>query len=289
MTRVRLSDLDYTSDVPALPLGPPPGADTRLRARATLHAWDAATWHAVLANPDDGTAGSVVPAIGDQDWASLVGKPIWVLRDPIDGRHLLALGPVVPTSVARPAPAPLPAPLSLTQRRLFPPETVTRTVTVHPTWTGTYRPGYGWGAWSTPGDGGPSTLYQGTGPGSGQLVGLATYGNRITALDAETITSATVLIRRASTGANQPVRRRVILQGAEHPSQPAGGPEPAGPRVAARPVADTYAVPLPAELTEAMRTGQVRSLAAVGDTYTAIRGTSSPDGMSLRITYTRTE
>ena len=333
MTRIALSDLEYTADVPALPLGPEPGADTRTRSKAVLYSWDAAGRLATLADAETGGAGSVVPVVGDYDWANLLGQPLWVLRDAISGRHILALGPVVPPSTsatgqvtavssdgvtvqasgrqvlastlagAAPAvgdtvallwasandpwvigvvgtrathtPPPNPTPTE--------PQDVTRTITLTPTWSGTWRAGYGWDAWQLGSDtGGRSTLYQGQSAGSGRLVGLATYGDRIASLRADEITSASLVLRLAADAAPAPVH----LQGAPHSARPVAAPAPAGSVVAAAPFADGLVrVELPAAVRSALASGAARSLALVGTDYTAVRGTSAADGMALTIVY----
>lgn len=187
--------------------------------------------------------------------------------DPLVGP--LVLGPIGTQLEPPPAPAPAPAPDEAS--------TVTDTAVIRPTWSGTWRViRSAWDRWNVDRYGGRSTLWQGSGFGSGTLVGLATYGSQIVNLRALSIQSVRVNIVRAYGSGT------VVLQGSPHGSQPSGAPSSSGSTASG-----SDNIPLPSDVREGMRTGSVRGLALVGSTYLGVAGTSSASGMSLSITYTR--
>lgn len=167
------------------------------------------------------------------------------------------------------------------------PPTETVTVTIRPTWSGTYRHNRSaWDRWNVDRYGGRSTLYQGSAHGSGSLTGLAVYGTRVRDLGAISITRIEVTLRGA--GLVEGSYPSITVQGSPHGSKPSGAPSSSGDTASGSPgKSGTAKVALPSSVREAFRTGDVRGLALVGSGYGAVRGTSAADGMALRITYTR--
>ncbi|WP_405373436.1 MULTISPECIES: hypothetical protein [unclassified Microbacterium] len=165
-----------------------------------------------------------------------------------------------------------------------PPKTVTRTVTITPTWSGSYRHRYDqWDRWNTNRYGGRSTLWQGSKYGSGEMTGLAVYGNRIRDLDADEIVSIELTLRGVGLNSDLP---SIVVQGSPHGSKPGNAPSSSGPTVSGQTGASSAVkVKLPAALREALRTGAAKGLATVGSGYGGVRGTSAGDGMALKITY----
>lgn len=168
-----------------------------------------------------------------------------------------------------------------------PPKVITKTVTITPTWSGSYRHRYSrWDDWNQYNYGGRSTLWQGSKYGSGDMTGLATYGSRVTALRADEITKIEVTLRGVGLNSDHP---SIVLQGSPHASKPGGAPSSSGATASGQTgTSSTAKVLLPAALREAFRTGDVRALATVGSGYGAVRGTSAADGMALKITYKTT-
>lgn len=112
-----------------------------------------------------------------------------ILMDPATGRPVHVLGPA--PKLLRPL-------VEMETEDLELPATGASTIT--PEWSGTWSSRGGWDQWNTNRFGGRSDLYQGITSGR-TLRGLATYGRRITALGADTITSATLTV--VSNGAVQ--------------------------------------------------------------------------------------
>lgn len=187
------------------------------------------------------------------------------------GTGHVVVGPCYQEDAAS-VPAPPPPPPAASD-----PSPVLDKALIRPTSSGTYRHvRSAWDRWNTGRYGGASTLYQGDAFGSGQLTGLATYGDQVTALGALEITSIVVTTPLA-TGSGS-----VVLQGAPHASRPSGAPAPTGSTASG-----TTSVSLPADMREALRTGSAKSLATVGASYRGTRGTSHPSGMALAVTYKR--
>ncbi len=164
------------------------------------------------------------------------------------------------------------------------PKVETRTVTITPTWSGSYRHAYNqWDRWNTNRYGGRSTLWQGSKYGSGQMTGLATYGNKLRELGADEITSIEVTLRGVGLNSDLP---SIVLRGSPHGSRPGGAPSSSGDTASGQTGSTSASkVRLPASVREAFRTGAVKGLALVGDRYGGVRGTSAADGMALRVTY----
>lgn len=159
--------------------------------------------------------------------------------------------------------------------------TVQTVVAIGPQWSGSYRAGRGWDRWNTSRAdyGGRSTLYQGSGFGSGQMIGLATYGDQLVNLGAISIDRVLVMLRPVGlSGAAGPA----VVQGAVDGAQPAGAPTTGGVTA----VGEGW-VELPAAICESMRGGGVKGLATVGPNYFAVAGAGNGDGMVLEVTYTR--
>ena len=196
-----------------------------------------------------------------------------VIRDPTDGRAVMAL---CPGSKPVEAPAPVPSPSE--------PVVIRKTDTITPTSTGTYWPGGGgWGRFNSGRYGGVSDLYQG-GPeiGVGLLRGVAFYGDRIKALGASKIVNASVHLmgNGSMRGMWSPV-----IQAATQNGQPSGDVTLTG---------GTYTGSLSGTgetdmnvtaAVELMRTGAAGGLALVGGAYGAVYGTSRGTGMALSVTY----
>ena len=178
------------------------------------------------------------------------------------GRPVLCLGPAGSTPVGTPDPGtptiPPPPPTTAGQTK-----TITRTIT--PTRTGTYRVPRGmWGRWGDAAD-----VYQGSNGDSGQLWGLATYGDSITAAGFVSITSGTLTLAQAThTGLSG--AWTATVQGSS--SVPSGGaPSFSGSTftigMPGRSVAGTRSAAIPGALLEELRTGAKRSLGLVGSPY----------------------
>lgn len=196
---------------------------------------------------------------------------VFVLRDPDgSGAGQMVLGPCYSMPEPPPPPPPQDDPAQ-------PPALVTQTVTVRPTWSGTWRVvRSAWDRWNTDRYGGRSTLYQGSAYGSGDLIGLAVYGEQLVSLGATEITRVVVSTPLA-TGSGD-----ATVQGSPHGSKPSGAPTVSGATASG-----ASAVELDASVREAMRTGSVKGLATVGASYRGTYGTSKANGMSLAVTYTR--
>lgn len=158
--------------------------------------------------------------------------------------------------------------------------TVQVTQTITPQWSGSWRASSGaWDRWNTGRYGGRSTLYQGSGFGSGPMVGLATYGDQLVNLGAISIDRVQVMLRGVGlAGASGPA----TVQGSPHGSPPGGAPTSSGPAVSGDGLTD-----LAAATREGMRAGTVKALALVGPQYWAVAGAGNGDGMALITTYTR--
>lgn len=188
---------------------------------------------------------------------------VFVLLSPVSGQ--LVQGPCYAEAVAPIPPPPTPAPAQDV------------TVVIAPTWSGTWRADRGaYDRWNTDRYGGRSTLYQGSGFGSGPLTGLATYGDQVVGLGAASISSVVVATPLA-TGSGA-----IGLRGTPAGAKPAGAPAPAGSTATG-----TDTVALPPDMCEALRTGAAKSLASVGAAYRGTYGTSRADGMALTVTYKR--
>jgi len=208
----------------------------------------------------------------------------WVLVNPFDGVPYLIAGlatnppvdpvPTEPEDVEDVPPPPPP-----------PPSTVTRTVTITPSWSGTHRSGSTWDRWNTNRYGGRSTLYQGASFGSGTLKGLAAYGNQIKNLNAIEITSMKLTLRGAGLALGS--YPNIEVQGSPHGSKPGGSPSSSGSTVTGDPgKTGKDVVTIPGGLYTDFADGTLKGICLVGSGYNAVRGTSAADGMALKITYT---
>jgi len=170
--------------------------------------------------------------------------------------------------------------------------TATATTVIVPQWSGTWRVARSaYDRWneSRSSYGGRSTLYQGDGYGSGQLFGLALYGDQIKNLGATTITAMTLTVRDAGLAIGS--RPAMEIRAATN-TDSSGIPSPTGVTMTAPALASgaVGAVAVDASLFDAFRTGAIKALTTVGvgsSKYNALRGTSDADGMALKITYTR--
>lgn len=260
---------DDVRESAALPIGPARGALTRPFAVAQLVSVNGATQRAKVI-VDDGQPVDLPYVPGTYTNITTV----YVLCDPMQGgRGVLVLGPA---GVQAEPPSAPPVPGS-----------TTATAMILPTSTGSWRTNrLAWDRY-TGGDGALSDLYQGpAASGGGTLIGLATYGEQITNLGALSITAATVTLIRVGTGATAPVT--LTVQGSPHGSRPTGAPTYSGATAGvALNRGQSYALPLPSTVREALRTGAAKGLCLVGGDYAGAKGVTHSAGMALFLTYTR--
>lgn len=144
------------------------------------------------------------------------------------------------------------------------------TVTLLPSDSGTYRVDAGaWDRWNTSRWGGARDVYQedANAYGSGPLVGWAGWGDRIKNLGAVDITEA-VLKARRNPWTNEPTPAVLQVRGSTAGTQPGGNPSSTGTGVTtsspgAR-LLEWTSIALPSSVRDAMRTGSVKGLLAVG-------------------------
>lgn len=215
-----------------------------------------------------------------------IGNKVWVLRSPaLAGAPELILGPCsVPPPVIDPDDEEEAPPVPADE-----PEFGTFTRTLQPTWTGTYD-SYrsAWDRWNTSRYGGRSTLYQGDPSFSAQgpFKGLATYGNQVVNLGATAISKIEVRLRGA--GLRLASYPSIQVQGSPHGSKPGGSPSSSGDTASGSPgKSGAVWVALPSSVRANFLDGDVKGLCLTGSGYNAVRGTSSGDGMALRVTFTR--
>lgn len=271
------SDLDAYRNLGTEPVGLRPGATGDVVTVGVLLDLDEPTNRALVSVYD--SAGSWVPYIP----AVYEGvRTVHVLVNPFQGgRAQLVLGPAEEAPVdpeADPLPQTPPAP---------PAETVQVSVTITPTWSGTWRVSRGaFDRWNLTSYGGRSDLYQGDGYGSGLLVGLATYGDQLVNLGATSIDSVVLSARRNGSGGGAAA---LTVQGSPHGARPASVPTGSGD-VALTGAVGTGAwaqAALPGLTREGLRTGALRGLVAVGGTYSGWGGAGTPGSMALAVTYTK--
>jgi hypothetical protein len=167
-----------------------------------------------------------------------------------------------------------------------PPQLVLREKTIVPEQSGSYRSAFSrWDTWNTDRYGGASTLWQGNQYGSGPMTGLATYGDQVVNLSAQSIESIEVAVYRADSSVSSGVSP--TLQAATDGTRPGGAPSVAGATVtgpALTPEAGAW-VALPTGVLDGFRTGTYKGVATVGSAYGGFSGTSKGDGMLLKIQY----
>ena len=212
-----------------------------------------------------------VSVLGSQPVALPATASVWsgvrtahVLMDAVTGRPVHVLGP---------ATAPV-LPVTQPVAEVTTGATVVRTVTLTPEWSGTWRAGQGWDQWNVGRYGGRTDLYQGV-MGAASLMGMATYGARVTSLGATGVTSATVTV--TGNGSNS-AGWTAVIQTADRTDS---GPTPSGATasVGVRGTG-TSSVDVTALGPELLRG---RGLALVGTDYGALLGTGQ--SMSLTLTY----
>lgn len=250
-------------------LGSAPVVDRTLIAPMTLVSVSTDALSAVV---QDLGGGQVTVACNPSAVWSGVGVAM-VIRDPTDGRAVMALCPGS-KPVVMPDPIPKPTPT---------PTVVRKTATITPTSTGTYWPGGGgWGRFNSGRYGGVSDLYQyGQGIGVGLLRGAAFYGDRIKALGASKIVNASVHLmgNGSMRGGWSPV-----LQATTQNAQPGGDVSLTGGTYTGS-VSGTSETDVDVTAAvELMRTGAAGGLALVGATYGGLYGTSRGTGMALSVT-----
>lgn len=196
------------------------------------------------------------------------GVTVSILRDPAQsGAGQLILGPLgTPPLPAPEAPPPPPGP---------PPRstTVTAEALIRPVWSGTWRDIRGaYDRWNTDRYGGRSSLWQGSGYGSGPLLGIAVYGDQIVGLGAVSIDRVTLVANLAAYSGTP------AFQGSPQSTRYPGRPTPTGDTVGG--VGD---VPLPTGMVEDLRTGRSKSLVTIGSDMLAVSGAGA--SMTLKVTY----
>jgi len=202
-------------------------------------------------------------------------KPVLVLLDDW-GTPLWVLGPSAIADQSQVAPTPPPAAAP-----------VQATTSIGPQWSGTWRVDRSaWDRWNADSYGGRSDLYQGSGYGSGVLVGLATFGDQLVNLGATSFDKVTLTAKRNGSGGGSVA---LTVQGSASGSQPAGAPSSSGTSTSTSAAAPGgwVSTDLPSDVREALRTGATKGLAAVGGTYAGWGGTGTPGSMVLAVTYTR--
>lgn len=168
------------------------------------------------------------------------------------------------------------------------PKYKTVTTTVTPTYSGTYRVSSTWNRWNGNKYGGFSTLYQGSQYGSGDLIGLATYGSRVRDLRAVEILKIEVRLVDANPGVHSP-GQPIRLQVSPHGSRPGGAPTSIGSVKGAtlgKGASRWFNLDLAGSTLDDFRTGQLAGITIRGGPYRAIRGRGT-SGMTLRVTYRR--
>ena len=178
----------------------------------------------------------------------------------VDGRPVQVLGPFGSTSVgvgAGSIPPPPPESSGATQ-------SVTRVIT--PTQSGTWRVVRGsWGRWGAAAD-----VYQASTAESGQLWGLACYGDTITSAGFASISRAVLTLAQLGTGYSDPWVATV--RGSASGSLPSSAPTYTGDTVSVTmpgrsAAGQTRTVELAAGMREGLRTGSIRSLGLTGGAY----------------------
>lgn len=254
--------VDQMTGAPVLVLGPvtprPPSVLATVTATASTTV--TVTWEGASRTLD---AVASTYTVGSRAWVDLDD---WGTPFRVSGSSTIA-APVAPTAPVAPST----------------PSTVTAAATIAPQWSSGWRVSGGrWG-----GSDGPYDIFQGTGPGIGQVIGLATYGDQIVNLGAVSIESIRVRAVRRGGGATAAVA--LTLQGSPHASQPAGAPSGSGDTVtlSAVPIGGWGEGWLTASMREAMRTGTHKGLMVAGSTYSRWGGVDQAGSMVLDLTYTR--
>lgn len=255
--------LDQMTSAPVLVVGPlePAAPVAAATVEATTSETVTVTWQA---------SPLALPAVAS---SYTVESQCWVLLDDW-GRPCLVLGPTTAAATEPPPPTPPPTP---------PPAVVQATATIGPQWSSGWRVSGGrWG-----GSDGPTDLFQGTGPGIGTVVGLATYGDQIVNLGAASVLGVRVRVQRLAGGAYAPVS--LVLQGSPHASQPGGAPSGSGATVTLPAVAigGWAEADLPAGIVSDLASGAAKGLVVAGSVYSRWGGTATPGSMVLTVTYTR--
>lgn len=272
------SRLDHAKEASTLPRGIAAGSDSRLIVPGVVVEVDTSGNRVKVAV--NGGSGSWVPAIFDGH-TYVAGRTVAILRNPLlGGRGELCIGPYYPNASTPPDEESIPS---------APPEpetSVTRTVTLTPSWSGTWRADRSaYDRWNVDRYGGRSTLYQGSAHGSGSLTGLAVFGNQIKNLNATTITSMKVTLRGANL--NEASYPSITVRPATNGTKPAGAPSTAGTTASGSPGrAGVVKTTLDSGDYASFADGTYKGIALTGASYGAVRGTSAADGMALEITYT---
>lgn len=215
---------------------------------------------------------TVLPAIPS---TYTVGQTAWVDTDDW-GTPFLVRGP---SSIPAPAPE---APPDVPDTG----GTVQARTQIGPQWSGTWRQTR-WDNWNVSRFGGRSDVYQGSGYGSGPLVGLVTFGDQLANLGALSIDAISVSARRndwADAGA-----AALTVQGSPHGSQPGGVPSGTGSTATTNAVGKGgwASTQLAGDVREGMRTGAIKGLVAVGGAASGWGGTGTPGSMVLDVLFTR--
>ena len=255
--------LNATTGRPALVLGPVDPQDTAVLGTVTATGTGTATVTVL------GSSYALPAAVATYT----VGQTAWVLLSDW-GIPLLVVAPSVLPATTSSTPTPPTAPTSETAAAV-----------IGPQWSGTYRVGSGWDRWNTNRYGGRSDVYQGNAYGSGQLIGMAAYGDQVANLGATTINSISIQVYRQSDS----YVNSLTVQGSASGAQPAGAPSSSGTSTASNAVAGGQwaTIALPSDVREAFRTGAVKSLVVVGSAYGGWGGAGTGGSMVMSIGYTR--
>jgi hypothetical protein len=271
------SELDATRELAFAPQGLAPGMDGKQLVTGILVDIDTGTNRALVSY--DGSPGVWMTFT---DGAYTEGEMVQVIRSIHAGiAEVHCLGPVGGTPGV-----PLPT---------APGEGATSTTavaTIAPIWTGSWRSSKSrYDDWNVSRSeyGGRATLYQGSGFGSGEMIGLALYGDLIKNLGATSIQSITIALRDASLALSS--RPAMEFQAATN-ADTSGSPARTGAVMTAAALGkgEAGSLAVDASLLEGFRTGTYKALATHGagtGEYNAVRGTSDADGMVLTVNYTR--
>lgn len=164
------------------------------------------------------------------------------------------------------------------------PTTVTATARIVPTWSGSYRTGFGWNDWNTSRYGGVSDIYQGNEFGSGVMVGLAIYGSAVKNLGAVSIQKITLSAYKNNDG----LSATLVVQDSDYTSKPGGSPSSSGDTASVHISPGGWGtLTFTSNMCEAFRTGAAKSLCAVGSNYGGFGGTGHSGSFVLNVSYTK--
>jgi hypothetical protein len=212
----------------------------------------------------------------------VVGSKVHVLRGQGIGRPLIVLGPQGSFAGSDPG--------GSGGGSSNPGTSVLKVKTITPQWSGSYRSDFSrWDSWNLDRYGGRSSLWQGDGYGSGLMIGLATYGNQIVNLQADSIVEIVATVTRADSSTT--AAKTPTLRASTNGSKPGGAPNQSGTSASGQAIAPgrTTKVTLHSSVLEGFRTGTYKGIVTTGSDYAAFYGTARGDGMALTIKYRVTQ